>query len=261
MQLMIIVNVNSTHRQYAIVENVQTSRTTAVKESDTAPGINYTASSKVEIKYRATKAEKLIHKEFKVGHTHIMEAFHNILIRYRSKHIAPERLHYHVSTDLGLLQANLLVMRERKGINYHWISELYQRLGLPLYDGVRKSLFLYGQHRDRILNKSKEKESKRKRISWKVQRKLDSQWRKEWSHQHGNDTYGKLSNNSSKKCRCGSSEHSRITHRDCPLNKKSRYSSLFGQPYTIISETCPFLADVISWKRMLFIHQQKGKRI
>ena len=80
-------------------------------------------------------------------------------------------------------------MRERKGINYHWIPKLYQRLGLPLYDGVRKSMFLYGQHRDRVLKKSKEKESKRKRISWKVQRKLDSQRRKEWSHQHGNDTY------------------------------------------------------------------------
>ena len=36
---------------------------------------------KVEIEYRATKAEKLIHKEFKAEHTHIMEASHNILIR------------------------------------------------------------------------------------------------------------------------------------------------------------------------------------
>ena len=74
---------------------------------------------KVEIEYRATKAEKLIHKEFKAGHTNIMEASHNILIHYRSKHIALERLHYHLSTDQCLLQANLSVMRERKGINYH----------------------------------------------------------------------------------------------------------------------------------------------
>ena len=62
------------------------------------------------------------------------------------------------------------------GINYHWIPELYQRLGLPLYDGIRKSLFLFGQHRDRVLNKSKEKESKRKgsagryRGNWTVSR-------------------------------------------------------------------------------------------
>ena len=33
--------------------------------------------------------------------------------------------------------------------------------------------------------------------------------------------------------------HSRITRGDCPLNKKSSYSSLFGQHYTIVCETHP----------------------
>ena len=178
---------------------------------------------KVEINYRATKAEKLIHKDLKAGHTHIMEASHNIYIRYRSKHIALERLHYHVATDLALLQANLSAMREKKGNDYHWIPELYQRLGLPLYEGIQTALLSYCQTRDSILEKTKEEESKRKRISWKIQRRLDGEQRKKWSKEHGGDWYGQEPTKSRKPCECGSTKHSRTSHSDCPRNKKYRY--------------------------------------
>ena len=107
-----------------------------------------------------------------------MEASHNVYICYRNKHIAVEKLHYHVATDLALLQANLSAMREKKGNDYHWIPELYQRLGLPLYEGIQTALLSYCQTRDSILEKTKEEESKRKPISWKIQRRLDGEQRK-----------------------------------------------------------------------------------
>ena len=178
---------------------------------------------RVEIEHRASKASKLIHDELKTpGHTHVMEASHNILIRFRSKHIALERLHYHLSTDLGLLQANLSVARKSKGKEYHWIPELYKRLGLPLFEGIQKALYVYGLQRDRNLQKCRTEESKKKRIAWKVKRKLESKQRSEWSKRHGNDTYGKEKKPRTRPCKCGSTEHSKITHRDCPRNKKNR---------------------------------------
>ena len=43
-----------------------------------------------------------------------------------------DRLHYHVSTNLALLQANLTYMHARFGISYHWIPDLYRRMKLPV---------------------------------------------------------------------------------------------------------------------------------
>ncbi len=69
---------------------------------------------------------KLIHSELKAGHTHALEASHSVHIRFRNKHIALEQLHYHVSTVLGLLQANLSNDRKTKGARYHWLSEMME---------------------------------------------------------------------------------------------------------------------------------------
>ena len=60
-----------------------------------------------------------------------VEASHNVFIRFRSKDISLERLHYHVSTNLALLQANLTYM--------HAVPELYRRMKLPVFDGVQEA--------------------------------------------------------------------------------------------------------------------------
>ena len=59
-----------------------------------------------------------------------------MLWRLRSKDISLERLHYHVSTNLALLQA---YMHAKFGISYHWIPELYRRMKLPVFDGVQEA--------------------------------------------------------------------------------------------------------------------------
>ena len=48
-------------------------------------------------------ASELVHPVLKRGHSNWLEASHNVFIRFRPKHLHLERLHYEVSTNLGLL--------------------------------------------------------------------------------------------------------------------------------------------------------------
>ncbi|XP_064382851.1 uncharacterized protein LOC135331569 isoform X2 [Halichondria panicea] len=182
---------------------------------------------RTEIEHRARKSSSLIHPELKAGHTNSMESSHNILIRFRQKHISLEKSHYELSTELGLLQANLTSMRKNKGPHYHWIPVLYQRLGLPLYTGIEDALEKYGKSRDKQLREIKEDKHKKRRIRYKVKRKMDREERIKWSKKLG-DAYGcewrrkrtEKDQAATKLCKCGSSEHRNKSHRDCPLNKR-----------------------------------------
>ena len=78
----------------------------------------------IECCNRASMADSLVHPIFKRGHSNHLEASHNVLIRFRSKDVALQRLHYEVSTNLGLLQSNLTYISEKRGIGYHWIPDL-----------------------------------------------------------------------------------------------------------------------------------------
>jgi len=77
----------------------------------------------IECEYRASMADDLVHPTLKWGHSNLMEASHNVLIRFRPKHIHLERLHYEDATNLGLLQANMMYLYEKRGPNYHWIPD------------------------------------------------------------------------------------------------------------------------------------------
>ena len=59
------------------------------------------------------------------------------------EHLHLERLHYEVSTNLGLLQSNMTYLYDKRGPDYHWIPVLYNRLKLPLYDGLQEQLELH----------------------------------------------------------------------------------------------------------------------
>ena len=85
-------------------------------------------------------AEDLVHPVLKRGHSNWLEASHNVLIRFRSKDISLQRLHYHVSTNLGLLQSNMTYMFDKRGPSYHWLQELFHRMKLPVYDDLLKHL-------------------------------------------------------------------------------------------------------------------------
>ena len=85
-------------------------------------------------------SQVMVHPILKRGHSNWLEASHNVLIRFRPKHINLERLHYETSTNLGLLQSNMTFMYSVHGPSYHWVPDLFKRLGLPVYEGLQEEL-------------------------------------------------------------------------------------------------------------------------
>ena len=194
----------------------------------------------IECYERAKQVKELIHPILKRGHSNALEASHNVFIRFRSKDISLDRLHYHVSTNLALLQANLTYMYAKLGISYHWIPELYRRMNLPVFDGVLEALQSYSLRRKRGLEREKTTPVNRRRIQLKKRRVLEGFERSEWTKRHGRDTYDgdvsdddvsqeqKQSKGKSRKpsgktkvkgvcAACGSTSHRRSTHKDCPF--------------------------------------------
>ncbi len=125
---------------------------------------------RIECHARVQMADKLLLKR---GHTNWMESSHNVLMTFRQKHIFIERLHYHVSTNLGLLQANMTHEYTQQGPKYHWKLDLFQRLGLPEYDGVRKTLETLNRKRKKALDSIKTEKAKRNRVERKCRRTKD----------------------------------------------------------------------------------------
>ena len=101
----------------------------------------------IQLDYRASKADEYIHPTQGKGHSNLLEASHNVFIRFRSKVLNLDRLHYETSTNLALLQANQTYMTAKHGPNYHWIPDLYRRLKLPVYDGLIDKIGAYNKNR------------------------------------------------------------------------------------------------------------------
>lgn len=105
----------------------------------------------IELNERASMDNHLVHPVLKRGHSNWLEASHSVLIRLRPN-ISLERLHYEVSTNLGLLQSNMTHMYEKWGPTYHWVPELYRQPKLPLYDGLQEHLEIQNRKRKEHLN-------------------------------------------------------------------------------------------------------------
>ena len=200
----------------------------------------------IECTERAAQASKLVHPILKRGHSNAVEASHNVLIRFRSKDIYLERLHYHVSTNIGLLQANMTYMNAKFGTSYHWLPELYQRMKLPVFEGAVEALERHNERRKRRLQEAKCTPQKKRRTQLKRKRLAEAVERIKWSKKHGHDTYfggsdvemagdsddgvnqkkgkgrscGTGNPQGNGKCSaCGSSTHRRSSHRDCPFHQ------------------------------------------
>ena len=61
-----------------------------------------------------------------------------------------------VSTNMGLIQANMTWLNKSKGLSYHWLLELFHRLKLPLSDGMVEALEKGNELRAKNLKKSKQ---------------------------------------------------------------------------------------------------------
>ena len=191
----------------------------------------------IECHERAKISEQLVHP----GHSNWLEASHNVFIHFRPKHIFLERLHYVLSTELALLQSNMTYMYEKRGPQYHWVVELFERLKLPVFDGVQAALEVFNEQRKLNLDREKTDSFKQRQIQLKSERTMDARRRKVWSKKHGHDTYGsddsdldkdELKPKGRKKCtaggtcKCGSTTHQHTNHSECHLNEKNRKSGV-----------------------------------
>ena len=209
----------------------------------------------IECYNRARQAPQIIHTELGRGHSNYPKASHNVLTRFRSKDKYLQRIHYVVSSNMGLLQSNMTWLTKKKGMSYHWLLDLFGRLKLPIFDGMAEGLKKTNEVREKNLTKKQSDLSKEKRTNWKKARAQEHQERKQWMkrqavyHTYGTDDdddedeevtdeesnravttkrapVRRTSTTATRsKCKCGSSEHRYTSHHLCPLNKKIQASS------------------------------------
>lgn len=94
----------------------------------------------IECNHRASNAAEIIDPELGRGHSNACEATFSVFPKFRPKDVGLQRLHYQASTNLALLQSSMTYLFDRRGAHYHWILELFERLGLPTFDGMKQQV-------------------------------------------------------------------------------------------------------------------------
>ena len=92
----------------------------------------------IECAERAKNANSVIDPELGKGHSNLPEATFRVLPKFRAKDTNLHQKHYQASTNLGLIQANMSWLYKEKGAQYHWIVDLYSRMGLPVLSGIQE---------------------------------------------------------------------------------------------------------------------------
>ena len=92
----------------------------------------------IECNQRAKEAERVINPGMGKGHSNLPESTFSVLTKFRTKDINLHQDHYQASTNMGLIQSNMTWCYQQRGPQYHWIMDLYSRMGLPLLDGIRE---------------------------------------------------------------------------------------------------------------------------
>ena len=177
----------------------------------------------LECREMAAQADVLIHPEIGNVTTNIVEASHNVLVRYRSKDWNIARLHYQVSTNLGLIQSCMTNLYTKRGPQYHWILDVLKCMDLPEVPNLKYILKELNEDRFLYLQNQKTDEAKSKRKLYKKHRKVDEHQarmlfvqKSAMMHNYGFDE--DEAQTSIRKCKCGSTDHKRTNHRSCPLN-------------------------------------------
>lgn len=97
----------------------------------------------IECSGRAADAEKVIDPGLGKGHSNFPEVTFSVLTKFRAKDVNLHQKRYAASTNLGLIQATMTWCYKKKGPEYHWIEDLYSRLGLPLLDGIQEMVCFF----------------------------------------------------------------------------------------------------------------------
>ena len=178
----------------------------------------------LECRDKAALADVLIHPGIGTVTTNLFEASHNVLVRYRSKNWNLARLHYQVSTNIGLMQSCMTYLYTKRGPHYHWILDILKRMHLPVLDNLPNILKKLNVDRFSDLQSKKTDVAKAKRILYKRKRKVFEHQRRKLFVKNSAmiHDYGDVSMEedvSVKKCKCGSTDHMRTSHKSCPLRR------------------------------------------
>ena len=105
------------------------------------------------------------HTELGRRYSNYPEASHNVLVQCRSKEKYLQSTHYMISTNMGLLQGNMTWLGKKHGLSFHWLLDFFDRLKLPLFDGMADALKKGNEICATNLEKKKTEKAKEKRIT------------------------------------------------------------------------------------------------
>jgi hypothetical protein len=134
----------------------------------------------IECLRKADECQQYIHPDLGKGHSNLPEAAHNVYIRYRSKSVQLERLHYCISTNLAVLQSAVNWASDVYGSQYYWVKELYDRMELPVTDGMLSNIKSMLSVRSKVLEAQKSETKKKYRVRMKKARLEENEERKRW---------------------------------------------------------------------------------
>ena len=131
----------------------------------------------IECNRIAEKANEVIDPVMGKGHSNLPESKFHVLTKFRPKDKNLHQLHYEFSTNLGLCQGNMTYLIKRKGPTYHWMRDLFFRMGLPEVDGIDEIMRKENQERMKRLERQKTDRVKKQRVTFKQVRQQEQKKR------------------------------------------------------------------------------------
>ena len=132
---------------------------------------------KIECSHIAEKANEVIDPVMGKGHSNLPESKFHVLTKFRPKDKNLHQLHYEFSTNLGLCQGNMTYLIKCKGPTYHWVRDLFFRMGLPEVDGIDEIMRKENQERMKRLERQKTDRVKKQRVTFKQVRQQEQKKR------------------------------------------------------------------------------------
>ena len=121
--------------------------------------------------------EEVIDPVMDKGHSNLPENKFSVLTKFRPKDTNLHQTHYEVSTNMGLCQRNVTYLIKLKGSTYHWVLELFGRMGLLQIDGIEEIISKENLESMKRVNYHKTDHAKKKRVAFKQRRQREQKKR------------------------------------------------------------------------------------
>jgi hypothetical protein len=119
-------------------------------------------------------------------------------------------------------------MQKMEGTGYHWLPELYEKLGFPDFDGVRAYYKMKNKAREKLRVKRQTTGHQKKAYTAKHRHRVtEQQQRQKFNLQLklGHDYKPNVGFSDEpqipRRCVCGATDHVKTTHSRCPLNPRN----------------------------------------